>query len=71
MTISSDLVVVGGGVVGAACARALVRAGARVTLITHSGNAGEASRAAAGMLAASLAVAGRRGHHRHQTSVRL
>lgn len=54
MTISSDLVVVGGGVVGAACARALVRAGARVTLVTHSGNAGEASRAAAGMLAAQI-----------------
>lgn len=54
MTIRSELVVVGGGVVGTACARALVRAGAQVTLITNSGTAGEASRAAAGMLAAQI-----------------
>lgn len=54
MTLPADLVVVGGGVVGAACARALVRSGARLTLITDSGTAGDASRAAAGMLAAQI-----------------
>lgn len=69
MTATSDVIVIGAGVVGAACARALALAGARVTVLRRAGE-GEAWRAAAGMLAAqveagpedplfNLAIAGR------------
>jgi glycine oxidase len=52
-----DVIIVGGGVVGAACARALGRAKYSVTLIEAGSKSGTASKAAAGMLAA-LAEAG-------------
>lgn len=72
---------VGGGAVGAACARALAVAGARVTVVREPEIAGEAWRAAAGMLAAqieagpneplfNLAVAGRAFYRREADVLR-
>jgi len=46
--------VIGGGAVGAACARALAASGARVTVVRPPDVPGEAWRAAAGMLAAQI-----------------
>lgn len=46
-----DVIVVGGGVVGASCARALASRGASVTVIDDGPKAGAATPAAAGMLA--------------------
>lgn len=77
MPIATDVVVIGGGAVGSACARAIARAGGRVTLLQREVDpAGEAWRAAAGMLAAqieagpedplfNLALAGRTFYRRH------
>lgn len=56
MTTAPDVVIVGGGVVGAACARQLAMAGRRVRLIERGGTAGEAWRASAGMLAPQIEV---------------
>jgi len=53
----SDVLIVGGGVMGTACARALARRGATVTLVEAGPKPGSASLAAAGMLA-PLAEAG-------------
>ncbi|HTS87688.1 MAG TPA: glycine oxidase ThiO [Gemmatimonadales bacterium] len=52
MAQSSDVIVVGGGPVGAACARELAEAGRKVLLIDRGDAQGEGWRAAAGMLAA-------------------
>lgn len=76
MTRSSDVLVIGGGIVGSATARALALAGARVTLLQRDSTEGEAWRAAAGMLAAqiegaaedpllNLSLAGRGFYRRH------
>lgn len=54
MPPNPDVIVVGGGAIGASCARALATAGVRVTLIDRPGTAGEAWRASAGMLAAQI-----------------
>lgn len=54
MTAAPDIVVVGGGVVGAACARQLAQGGRRVRLIERGSQAGEASRSSAGMLAPQI-----------------
>lgn len=54
MSAESDVLIVGGGAVGAACARALAVAGAQVTVVRRSEVPGEAWRAAAGMLAAQI-----------------
>ena len=54
MNTSHDVVVVGGGPVGAACARELTRAGRRVLLLEPGGEAGQGWRAAAGMLAPQI-----------------
>lgn len=54
MTASYDVVVVGGGAVGAACARELARAGYGVVVIEQGTDRGEAWRAAAGMLAPQI-----------------
>ena len=54
MTPGSDVLVIGVGAVGAACARALALAGARVTVVRRAEVPGEAWRAAAGMLAAQI-----------------
>ena len=56
MVTAPDVVVVGGGVVGAACARELARQGRRVRLIERGGQAGEAWRASAGLLAPQIEV---------------
>jgi glycine oxidase len=56
VTTAPDVVIVGGGVVGAACARQLAMAGRRVRLIERGGTAGEAWRASAGMLAPQIEV---------------
>lgn len=52
MTQSFDVIVVGGGPVGAACARELAEAGRKVLLVDRGDDQGEGWRAAAGMLAA-------------------
>ena len=54
MTAASEIVIVGGGVVGAACARQLALGGRRVRLIERGGQSGEAWRASAGMLAPQI-----------------
>ncbi len=56
-----DVVVVGGGAIGCATAYFLARSGASVTLLERAGLAGEASGAAAGMLAALSDEGGDRG----------
>ena len=48
---SADVVVIGGGLIGCALARELARRGARTVLVERAELAGEASRAAAGMVA--------------------
>jgi len=52
--VSPDVIVVGGGVIGAACARAAVRRGLRVTLYEPGPDPAAASPASAGMLAAQI-----------------
>lgn len=54
MTASHDVVVIGGGPVGAACARELAREGRRVLVLEPGGDSGQGWRAAAGMLAAQI-----------------
>ena len=54
MTTPVDVIVVGGGAIGAACARELARGGRRVLILERGLEAGEAWRASAGMLAAQI-----------------
>ena len=54
MTPNYDVIVVGGGAIGAACARELAAAGRRVLAIEPGGDRGQAWRAAAGMLAPQI-----------------
>lgn len=54
MSADSDVIIVGGGVIGAACARQLAQAGRRVRVIERGGQSGEAWRASAGMLAPQI-----------------
>jgi glycine oxidase len=81
MSNGSDVVVIGGGAMGAATARALARGGARVTIVARRGTEGEGWRAAAGMLAAqveaepddpifALGVAGRAFYRREAEALR-
>jgi glycine oxidase len=53
-----DVVVIGGGAVGAACARELALAGRRVLVLDPGGESGQAWRAAAGMLAPQIEADG-------------
>jgi glycine oxidase len=54
VTASYDVIVVGGGPVGAACARGLALAGRRVLVLEAGGDLGQGWRAAAGMLAPQI-----------------
>lgn len=54
MTASYDVVVVGGGPIGAACARELALAGRTVLCLDAGGDTGQAWKAAAGMLAPQI-----------------
>ncbi|HEX2449529.1 MAG TPA: glycine oxidase ThiO [Gemmatimonadales bacterium] len=54
MSETYDVVVVGGGVVGAACARELARNGRRVAILDPGGARGQAWRASAGLLAPQI-----------------
>jgi glycine oxidase len=56
MSASYDCVVIGGGIVGAAVARALAARGRRILLLDRAMPGGEASGAAAGMLAPQIEV---------------
>lgn len=56
MTTAPDVVIVGGGLVGAACARQLALADRRVRVIERGGSAGQAWQASAGMLAPQIEV---------------
>jgi glycine oxidase len=54
VTVTFDVIVVGGGAVGASCARELALAGRRVLVLERGGELGQAWRAAAGMLAPQI-----------------
>jgi glycine oxidase len=54
VTTAPDVVIVGGGVVGAGCARELARAGHRVRLLERGQESGEAWRASAGLLSPQI-----------------
>ena len=54
MTTGADVVVVGGGAIGAACARELSRTGRSVLVVDRGDRAGEAWRASAGILAPQI-----------------
>ena len=58
MTPTYDVVVIGGGAVGAACGRALAAGGRRVLVLEPGGDSGQAWRAAAGMLAPQIEADG-------------
>ena len=58
MTPLHDVIVIGGGAVGAACARELAASGRRVLVIDPGGDSGQAWRAAAGMLAPQIEADG-------------
>jgi glycine oxidase len=52
--LSSDVIVVGGGAIGAACSRELAASGRRVLVLDPGGRMGQAWHAAAGMLAPQI-----------------
>ena len=54
MTTNKEVIVVGGGAIGAACARELARAGHQVLLLEPNTDGGVSWRAAAGMLAPQI-----------------
>ncbi len=54
MTKTQDVVIIGGGAVGAACAREMARAGRSVLVLEPADRAGEAWRASAGLLAPQI-----------------
>jgi glycine oxidase len=54
VTSSHDVIVIGGGAVGAACARELASTGRKVLILEPGGQSGQAWQAAAGMLAPQI-----------------
>ena len=56
MSTSYDVIVIGGGALGSACARELALEGRRVLVLERGGDLGQAWRAAAGMLAPEIAA---------------
>jgi glycine oxidase len=58
VTTDYDVIIVGGGPVGAACARELALTGRRVAVLEQGGELGQAWRAAAGLLAPQIEAAG-------------
>jgi glycine oxidase len=54
VSLGAEVIVVGGGAIGAACARELAAAGRRVLVIDPGGDMGQAWRAAGGMLAPQI-----------------
>ncbi len=54
MTLPFDVAIIGGGPVGAACARELALAGRRVVVVEQGGDRGQGWKAAAGMLAPQI-----------------
>ncbi|MEO8090997.1 MAG: FAD-dependent oxidoreductase [Gemmatimonadales bacterium] len=54
MTPSYDVIVIGGGAVGAACAREFTAAGRKVVILERGGRIGQAWQAAGGMLAPQI-----------------
>lgn len=58
MPSTHDVIVIGGGAVGAACARELAAAGRSVLVLEPGGDSGQAWRAAAGMLAPQIEADG-------------
>ena len=58
MPYTHDVIVIGGGAVGAACARELAAAGRSVLVLEPGGDSGQAWKAAAGMLAPQIEADG-------------
>jgi glycine oxidase len=56
---SHDVIVIGGGAIGAACARELASAGRKVLVLEAGGDLGQAWRASGGMLAPQIEADGR------------
>ena len=48
MSVNTDVLIVGGGMIGSACARELTLAGREVTVVEPEGRSGQAWQAAAG-----------------------
>lgn len=59
MSSSHDVIVIGGGAIGAACARELATTGRKVLVLEAGGDLGQAWRASAGMLAPQIEADGR------------
>jgi glycine oxidase len=54
VSVNTDVLIAGGGIIGSACARELALAGRRVTVIEPEGSQGQAWQAAAGLLAPQI-----------------
>ena len=57
MSVNTDVLIVGGGMIGSACARELTLAGRKVTVVEPEGRSGQAWQAAAGLLAPQIEAA--------------
>ena len=57
MSVNTDVLVVGGGIIGSACARELALTGRTVTVVEPEGRQGQAWQAAAGLLAPQIEAA--------------
>ena len=57
MSVNTDVLIIGGGMIGSACARELTLAGRKVTVVEPEGRNGQAWQAAAGLLAPQVEAA--------------